>query len=147
MLRRIIFASRRGRCVAGAAGFCGTQVGDGARTWAGSNATDSVAWSYCPDLYAKETGQLKPKECGLDDMSGNMLEWCSDFYDPGYYARSSPKNPRGPETGLYRVLRGGFIRHTANEYRVFARHSEEEMSISDAFEMSLVGVRLVVGRE
>jgi sulfatase modifying factor 1 len=80
-------------------------------------------------------------------MSGNMIEWCSDFYDPGYYARSAPKNPRGPETGLYRVLRGGLIRHTANECRVFARFSEQEMSISGNFEKSLVGVRLVVGRE
>jgi sulfatase modifying factor 1 len=116
-------------------------------TWAGSNDIDAVGWSYGTDIYAKKPGQLKPNELGLYDMSGNMIEWCSDFYDPGYYARSAPKNPRGPETGLYRVLRGGFIRHTANECRVFARFSEQEMSISGNFEKSLVGERLVVGRE
>jgi len=40
-------------------------------------------------------------------MHGNMLEWCQDWYDPHYYRTSSVRDPRGPENGTCRVLRGG----------------------------------------
>jgi formylglycine-generating enzyme required for sulfatase activity len=50
---------------------------------------------------------------GVLDMSGHIWQWCSDWYDANYYQNSPPRNPTGPPTGTWRVLRGGrwFINH------------------------------------
>ncbi len=52
-------------------------------------------------------GQKKPNGLGLYDMSGNVWEWCFDWFDPRYYRNSPRDNPKGPSTGHVRVRRGG----------------------------------------
>jgi formylglycine-generating enzyme required for sulfatase activity len=51
----------------------------------------------------------EPNELGLFDMSGNVAEWCWDFYDKDYYQISPAVNPQGPYSGSARVIRGGSI--------------------------------------
>jgi sulfatase modifying factor 1 len=60
---------------------------------------------------------------GLYDMSEGVHEWCSDYYDPGYYRYSPGKNPQGPAAGERRVSRGGSWRHRIKFSRCAARSS------------------------
>ena len=77
-------------------------------TYAGSNDLDEVAWyEFNSGSKTHPVGQKEPNELGLYDMSGNVWEWCNDWYDPDYYKNSPGNNPKGPSSGSYRVLRGG----------------------------------------
>ena len=112
--------------------------------YSGSNVIDSVGWYIVNStLRTSNVGKLKPNELGLYDMTGNAMEWCSDWWDPSYYGVSAKKNPKGPERGLYHVLRGGHYRHRSNECRVTVRHSEQDINLS---EPDRYGIRLVIGK-
>ena len=90
--------------------------------YSGSNSLGSVAWYY--DNSGSRThavGTKSPNELGIYDMSGNVREWCQDWYSDSYYGSSPRTNPTGPNSGSYRVRRGGSWGISASFCRVSAR--------------------------
>ena len=87
--------------------------------YSGSDIIDDVAW-YSAD--GKKTGDVmtkKPNELGIYDMSGNVMEWCSDAY--GDYTSEHQTDPTGPN-GVDRVVRGGCCLSNATYCRVALRN-------------------------
>jgi sulfatase modifying factor 1 len=68
-------------------------------------------------------GSSDPNGFGLRDMSANVHEWCSDWFQADYYASSPERNPQGPEAGERRASRGGSWRHHIKVTRCAARSS------------------------
>ena len=66
-------------------------------------------------------GSYLPNGYGLHDMSGNAIEWIADWFQRDYYTVSPIKNPKGPDNGTYKVIRGGTYLHGATEQHVSRR--------------------------
>ncbi len=110
--------------------------------WAGvSNESElgKYAW-YDADSGGNThpVGQKKFNGLGLYDMSGNVWEWCQDFYDENYYKNSPKNNPTGPDSGTNRVLRGGSWFNGAGYTR-----TEKRLSIIPDYRDGNDGFRLV----
>ncbi|MGB8579578.1 MAG: SUMF1/EgtB/PvdO family nonheme iron enzyme [Candidatus Sulfotelmatobacter sp.] len=83
----------------------------------------ATRWQTGPEPVAR----YAPNSFGLYNICDNVHEWCSDWYDPNYYATSPDRNPRGPDlhsgTGQRKASRGGSWRHHVKVSRCSARSS------------------------
>jgi formylglycine-generating enzyme required for sulfatase activity len=78
-------------------------------------------------LFGVQTGpqnvaQFPPNAFGLHDMAGSVSEWTADWFEREYYSKSEPANPKGPPTGIYKVIRGGAWSDSAPRITVFFRN-------------------------
>jgi uncharacterized repeat protein (TIGR02543 family) len=81
--------------------------------YSGSNTAGDVAWYNENTAWKKDVGTKAPNRLGIYDMSGNVYEWCWDWY--GGYPAGAQTNPTGPASGSQRVVRGGSF-NVAQQY-------------------------------
>ena len=91
--------------------------------YSGGTAPDSVSWFSGKTVGPMHVATKLPNELGFYDMTGNVWEWCSDFYDAGYYGVSDKENPTGPAQGKFYSIRGGAWDIGAKNCRITYRNA------------------------
>jgi len=92
-------------------------------TFSGSNDLDNVGWFSSNSKETQEVGMKNRNELGFCDMSGNIWEWCSDWFGYYYYRESLPNDPKGPASGTQHVLRGGSWNDNERSCRITCRNN------------------------
>ena len=112
------FAARGGGLVAAT---------DWSYKYSGSNKIDSVCWDYFnSSKKSHQVGLKSPNRLGLYDMSGNVAEWCHDFYH--YISPTEETNPTGTLHGDFKVIRGGSFASSSEDCTVSKRDYTEPAS-------------------
>lgn len=93
--------------------------------------------------HPRPVGRKKPNAWGLYDMAGNLWEWCNDFYQVDYYGQSPKQDPRGPDSGKAKVVRGGAWRFSADNCRSGYRYNESPGYADVCFGYDIYGFRCV----
>ncbi len=91
----------------------------------------------------RPVGQKLPNPWSIFDLYGNVWEWCNDFYKVDYYQESPEKNPKGPEFGDNKVLRGGSWDSETNQCRSSYRYNEVPGYTDICFGYDIYGFRCV----
>ena len=85
----------------------------------------------CKDTDTERVGSYAPNGYGALDMAGNVFEWVADWYDSVYYANSPEANPLGPDSGVWRVMRGGSWKDGGSSLSSFARSRRDPATADD----------------
>jgi formylglycine-generating enzyme required for sulfatase activity len=83
-------------------------------------------------------GSYASNDFGIFDMHGNILEWCADWYNDTYYRIGQKVDPEGPQTGTFRVLRGGCYESTGGGCRAASRGHNVPFNRNDFYGFRVV---------